>query len=114
MVKQRIEKLLHEAMKLVGVEDNSLRVVLYPMKRKIASISFKTKTIRLNKNIAQYLDNEALKYILIHELVHYKTKSVQHNIKFWEELEKLYSRREVLEIEKRIINSLYTRFKHPL
>lgn len=101
-------------MKLVGVKDNDLRVVLYPMKRKIASISFKTKTIRLNKNIVQNLDDEALKYILIHELIHYKTKSTQHNTKFWEELEKLYSRGEVLEIENRIINSIYTKFKHPL
>jgi len=113
-VKQRIEKLLREAMKLVEVKDNGLRIVLYPMKRKIASISFKTKTIRLNKNVIQNLDDEALKYILIHELIHYKTKSTQHDTKFWEELEKLYSREEVLEIENRIINSIYTKFKHPL
>ena len=113
-MKQRIEKLLHEAMKLVGVEDNTLRVVLFPMKHKIASISFRTKIIRLNKNIIQNLDDEALRYVLIHELIHYKTKSVQHDTRFWEELGKLYSKEEILEIEKRIINSVYTSSKHPL
>ena len=113
-MKQRIEKLLREAMKLIGIEDDGLRVVLYPMKRKIASISFKTKTIRLNKTIVQNLDDEALKYILVHELIHYKTKSIQHDTRFWEELRKLYSEKKVFEIENKIINSIYTKFKHPL
>ncbi len=101
-------------MELWGIEDNGLRVVLYPMKRKIASISFKTKTIRLNKYIVHELDDESLKYILIHELAHYKTGSIQHDKRFWEEMEKLYSREEIARLESRIINSVYIRFKHPL
>ena len=114
MLRKRVEELLSEVRKVVGVKDDSIHVVLYPMKHKIASVSFGSKTIRLNKYVVQELDDEALKYILVHELVHYKTRSIQHNRKFWKELGKLYSKEEVIKIESRIINSIYVKFKHPL
>jgi len=110
---QHLKKLLDEAKELVGVEDNKLRVMLYPMKHKVASISLKTKTIRLNKEIALKLDEEALRYLLVHELIHFKLRSLSHNDKFWEEIKRVYPLSKVKEIEYRIINSTHERKGHP-
>jgi len=79
--------------------------MLYPMKRKVASISLKTKMIRLNKEIALKLDEESLRYLLVHELIHFKLRTLSHDDKFWKELERIYPLDKVREIEYRIINS---------
>ena len=110
---QQLRKLLNEAKGLVGIEDSKLKVVLYPMKRKVASVSLKTKTIRLNREIALKLDEELLRYLLVHELIHFKLRSLSHDDKFWKELEKIYPLSKVKEIEHRIINSTYERKGHP-
>ncbi len=106
MVRERLRRLLNEALDLVGIEKDNIRLVLYPMKRKIASVSLRTRIIRLNKNIVWELDNEDLKYILVHEVIHLKIGSTTHNERFWQELLRLYPRERVKEIENKIINSI--------
>ncbi|RLG16081.1 hypothetical protein DRN63_04615, partial [Nanoarchaeota archaeon] len=50
----------------VGIVD-SVRLRLVPMKRKIASVSLRTNTIRLNKSLIHFLDQESIEYLIIHE-----------------------------------------------
>jgi len=106
---QQLRRLFNEAKGLLGIEDDKLKVVLCPMKRKIASISPKTKTIRLNREVASKLDEESLRYLLVHELIHFKLRSLSHDDEFWKELERIYPLGKVKEIEHRIINSTYER-----
>ena len=101
MSRKRLKKLLDETIRAVKINDN-IRVMLYPMKHKVASISLKTGVIRLNKDYVFRLDDSALKYILIHELIHYKMKSLSHNKAFYEELRKYYPDKVRKFVEKQI------------
>ena len=87
------------------MEDN-VKLVLYPMKYKVASISLKTKTVRLNRNIVSIFDDEELYYILVHELIHINLMSLNHGDSFYKLLGMLYSRNKYEELENRIIRKL--------
>ncbi len=97
--------LLDEVKEEVGVTDDiKLRVV--PMKQKIASLSLKTKILRLNRNVVEKLSAEELKYIIHHELIHLKIGDVNHGSLFLDELKKAYSIDEAANLEIRIIEKL--------
>ena len=77
-------------------EDENIRIIIKPMKTKAASISLKNKIIRLNKNLIS-LDPECTRYLLLHELVHFKLKSTNHNNEF---LKQLYSKIDTIKAKK--------------
>ena len=102
----KVRNILKELMQSIGIKENvKLRIV--PMKYKIASFSFHTNTLRLNKKVTQILNSEEVRYILIHELIHVKTKSVNHGEFFQKELEKYYSAKEAQKLEEQIIEKLW-------
>lgn len=103
--KERTRKILEQAKQALKIEDN-IRLILYTMKYKVASISLKTKTIRINKNLINILDDKELYYIIVHELIHIKTTSLNHGKIFYKLLNMLYSPNELREIENRIVKKL--------
>ncbi len=103
--RERVRRLLEQAKQALKVEDN-IKLVLYPMKYKVASISLKTKTIRINKNLVNVFDDEELYYILVHELIHIKTTSLNHGEGFYKLLNMLYPLSKLEEIENRIVKKL--------
>jgi len=76
------------------------------MKYKVASISLKNKTIRLNKNLLELFDDDELYYILIHELMHIKLATVNHGEEFYKILYDIYSPEKSEEVENRIVKKL--------
>ncbi len=60
-------------------------VRVLPLKRTLASISFRTRTIRLNAHFIKLLTEEELRYVLAHELLHLKYGKV-HSIAMRQEL----------------------------
>ena len=101
-------RLFRIMVKEFGLEKVKIRIV--PMKRKIASFSFKTRTLRLNRNAVEILDEEQLKFIILHELIHLKIKDINHGSLFLEELRKHYSKEEAEQIELEIIKTLVSKF----
>ncbi|WP_460125648.1 SprT-like domain-containing protein [Stetteria hydrogenophila] len=98
-------KLLEQAKNLLGLADR-VELVLYPMKHRVATASLKTKTIRLNKNLLDVLDDDEILYILIHELIHIKLSTLSHGRKFYELLHRIYSPQESEELENRIVEKI--------
>lgn len=103
--RERVKKLLELAKQAVGVKD-SIKLVLYPMKYKVASVSLKNKTIRLNKNLLELFDDNELYYILVHELIHIKYSALNHGDKFYKTLNNSFSPEEANEIESKIVEKL--------
>jgi len=104
---KQLRKLLKELKKELEIpEDEKIRIVLRPMKTKAASISLKNGTIRLNKNLISKLDSESIKYLLLHELIHYKLRSINHNGNFQKQLNSKIKETKTREIENKIIESL--------
>jgi len=103
--KEHVRRLLEQAKQALRVED-SIKLLLYPMKYKVASISLKTKTIRINKNLINIFDDEELYYILVHELIHLKIVSLSHGESFYKLLNMLFSPNKSEEIENKIIKKL--------
>jgi len=102
---EKLKKILDELVKEMEIKE-AIRLRVIPMKHKVASLSFKTKILRLNREVIKILDDEEIRYILIHELVHLKVGSINHGSLFLRELEKHYSRKEVLAFEVRIVKKL--------
>lgn len=95
-------KILKEVMEELGLKEK-IKLRRVPMKRKIASFSFKTKTLRLNKNLLGLISEEELRYIIRHELVHAKVKDANHGDQFARELQRFYTDKEIKEIEENLI-----------
>ena len=103
--KEHLKELLEKAKRALGIEDN-IKLVLYPMKYKVASVSLKSKNIRINKNIIKMLTYDELYYILVHELIHIKLSSLNHGDGFYRLLHGLYTVEEIEELENRIVKKL--------
>ena len=104
---EQLRKILKELKKELEIsEDEKIRIVLKPMKTKAASISLKNQIIRLNKNLISRLDPESIRYLLLHELIHYKLKSTNHNGTFQKQLNSKMEETKIREIENKIIKSL--------
>lgn len=101
----RVARILWEAMKELGVED-PVRLVLYPMKYKVASASLKTRTIRLNKNLIRSLTDEEIRYIIIHELIHLILATPNHGEDFHKLLYTIYKPGEAEVLENNIVKRL--------
>jgi len=103
MKREKVNNILSEVKRILSI-DEDFRIVLYPMKRKVASISLKSRTIRINKNVIDMLNEDQLKYILIHELIHYKLKKHNHDNDFMKELKRFYNENDIESIEKELLN----------
>jgi len=102
-----LRKILDKLKKELDIsEGEKLRLELRPMKTKAASISFKRKVIRINKNLIPILDEDCIKYLILHELIHYKLKSTYHNSKFQKQLNKKINDTKIKELERKIITNL--------
>ena len=77
-----LRSLLVELSKLVGLSDVSIR--RHHFKKELASVSFHSKTIRLNKHVVDKLDLDLLRYLILHELVHLKLQHAAHNREFYD------------------------------
>jgi len=99
---EKLKTLLKELMEEMGIKEN-IQLRLAPMKQKIASLSFRSKVLRLNKKVAAYLNDEELKYVFSHELIHFKIRDVNHGFLFLEELQKYYTVEERDRLETGII-----------
>lgn len=100
MERKHVIRLFRNMAKELCLENVRIRIV--PMKRKIASFSFKTRTLRLNRNVIDIFDEEQLKFIILHELIHAKIEDVNHGSLFLRELEKHYNKEEAEKIESKI------------
>jgi len=104
---KQLRELLKELKKELEIsEDEKIRIVLKPMKTKAASISLKNQIIRLNKKLIPKLDLECVRYLLLHELVHYKLGSTNHNGNFQKQLNSKINETKAKEIENKIITNL--------
>lgn len=103
--RERLRRLLERAKVDLGV-DERVKLVIQPMKRKMASVSLKKGVIRLNKNVVNILDDDELYYILVHELVHLKLGTMDHGVKFYETLHTLYPKNKLEELESKIVKKL--------
>lgn len=103
MERKEVIKLFRELVKELGLDGVKIRLV--PMKRKIASFSFKTKILRVNRKIVEVLDYELVRYIILHELIHFKIKDVNHGKRFFEEFGKYYTG-DVRMLEIKLIQKL--------
>lgn len=98
-MRDRVRDLTIEVMKELGM-DEKIKIELKPMKKKLASYSFTTKTLRINSCAAEKLNDDQLKFIITHELIHIKTGSIDHGEEFIKELKKIYSdKSENIEID---------------
>lgn len=102
---EKVKFLLSEIKKEIGISEEIL-VKIVPMKEKIASVSIDKGVLRLNKNVVDLLDEKELRYILLHELVHFKVKEVNHGTLFMREIEKYLELEKTSEIELGIIRKL--------
>ncbi len=102
---EKLKNLLTEIKKEIGV-DKEVKLKIVPMKEKIASLSIDTRILRLNRNVVEKLDEEELRYILLHELIHLKVNDVNHGLLFMKELEKYLEFEKTREIEIEIIKKL--------
>ena len=105
MNKNQLKNLFNSIKKDLNITDN-IRLELRPMKIKAASISIHKRVIRLNKNILSYLDEKTIKYLMIHELIHYKLKSIYHTEKFYRQLEQNIKNDDLKNLEENIIKAL--------
>ena len=110
---ERVKKLLNELMKEIEI-DETIKLRIVPMNQKVASLSFKTRVLRLNRKAVEVLNGEEIRYILTHELIHFKIKDINHGSSFLCELEKHYSLEEAYNFEVEIIGKLLEGYKSQL
>jgi len=107
MNRKQLRITIDELKQELGIpKDEKIRIILRPMKTKAASISLKNRTIRLNKNLITKLNPESIRYLLLHELIHYKLKSINHNGNFQKQLTSKIKETRIREIENKIISNL--------
>lgn len=105
MSKEQLKEVLNEIKQDLSISEK-IKIELKPMKTKAASISLKRNTVRINKNILPRLDKECIKYLMLHELAHYKLKSKYHNGDFYKKIYEKVGDAKAKELERRILTSL--------
>jgi len=105
MNKEQLREILKELKENLDISED-IKIELRPMKTKAASISLKKNTIRINKNIIPSLNLDCVKYLILHELTHYRLKSTYHNGDFHKQINKKIENTEAKELERKILTSL--------
>ena len=101
-IRSKINKILGEAKRDYDINDK-IKVVIRPMKVKAASVSLNKGIVRLNKNLIDSEDDGLLKYLIYHELAHYKIKSKYHTQEFYKLLYSEMKEEDVKSAEDKII-----------
>lgn len=97
-----VRGIFEEERRRLGVSAN-LR--LEPRKTIIASASLRTDTVYLNSEFVPRLEEGEVRYVIAHQLVHLKLRTVHHPPEFWN----LLGIQHPEEVEK-AINEEFSRF----
>jgi predicted metal-dependent hydrolase len=100
----REKEILNIAKKDLALNEE-FKIEVKKMKIKAASISFKNRTIRLNEDFIDG-DDELIKYLIYHELVHYKLRTRDHGKNFYELLYLKLGEEFVKQQEKKAMEKL--------
>jgi len=95
----KVKAILEATKRDFEMRDN-FKIRIKRLKMKAASISFGTRVIRLNKELAN--DPEVVTYLIYHELAHYKLHTRFHGYEFYKLLNSKLGEEKVKEIEKKI------------
>jgi len=93
-------KAILETTKLDFEMHDNFKIRIKRLKTKAASISFRTREIRLNEELIH--DPEFVTYLIYHELTHYKLHTRFHGYEFYKLLNSKLGEEKVKEIEKNI------------
>jgi predicted metal-dependent hydrolase len=93
-------KAILEATKMDFEMHDNFKIRIKRLKTKAASISFGTRVIRLNRELAN--DPEFVTYLIYHELAHYKLQTRFHGHEFYKLLNSKLGEEKVRYIEKKI------------
>jgi len=77
----RLREILEEIKAELGLEDE-IKIIKKNYKRKLASVSLDKRIIRINKNILD--DEDLVRKVIHHELLHIKLNTKWHTPEFWE------------------------------
>ena len=105
MDRKTIMSILKELKTTLDITDH-IRLELRPMKTKAASISLKWKTIRINKFLTSNLDEEAMKYLILHELAHLKLNTTHHTNELYNLIYAIIDKNDVEKFETEILAKL--------
>ena len=97
--------ILEEFKAILGITDK-VRLELRPLKTKAASISLRRKVIRLSKYVVPRLDKISLRYLVFHELVHLRLRTIHHTKEFYELIYSVFDEETVKRAEEKILASL--------
>lgn len=95
------EEYVEHIKKRMGCKSD-IKVRIRPLKASIAKISFKDSVITLDPVVRELGKDEVL-YILAHEIAHLKSGTLYHTQSFWKEIEKIFPKEMIEDVEKRII-----------
>lgn len=99
-------KIFHNVLKELKIQDN-ISLELRPFKKKIASFSFDTHILRLNKNFVEISNSELIEYLIFHEICHFLSKDIYHGSNFSNLLFNFYNSKEINDFDLNIVrNSL--------
>ncbi|WP_103287660.1 SprT-like domain-containing protein [Candidatus Nitrosocaldus islandicus] len=104
--------LLAECKKLVGY-DGDVKLRLRAYKTKAAAAHLRRREVVINSQLLG-LDEDALRYLLIHELVHLKLGKRHHDAEFNKVLYSLVPPERVEEARRRILEILLTSWRKSL
>ena len=102
--RKTIKNLIEKYRRELGINDK-VRYRTRPMKTKAASCNIEKKIIYINKNILD-LGEKILSYVVLHELIHIKLKSIDHTNEFYEILHRYFSEEEIRRIYETIVKKL--------
>ena len=105
MNRERIRLLFKELSDQLGINDR-VRLELRFMRTKAASVSIRRKVVRLNKGLIEKLQEDSLKYLILHELVHLKLQTTYHDEKFYNLIHSIFDENKTKELEGEILASL--------
>ena len=81
---------------------SDIEVRIRHLKASIAKTSFKDGVITLDPVIRE-LEKDKVLYVLVHEIAHLKSGTLCHTQSFWKEIEKVFPKEMIENLEKRII-----------
>jgi len=99
----KVKAILDAAKKDFEIHDD-FKFRMRKMKIKAASISFKTRVIRINKELE--CNPEFINYLIYHELAHYKLHTKLHSQEFYELLNSKLGEKKVNNLEKSILKRM--------
>jgi len=99
-----LKLILNEMKKELGISED-VKVVVKPMKTKAASVTLGKNEIRINRNLLD-LDEDCIRYLILHELTNIKLKTKYHTGEFYETIYGVMREEGVREVENKILTEL--------